>query len=77
MIHVAKNQRVVCGKRKLLATDSLVTAALASDCDECRVKLGVARVNDKTWDGKSIGVRSEPVFVAEPMNLDATKKRDQ
>ncbi len=80
--HVANEHGLpVCGAKKF-EIDLLVTAALASDCDECRVKIGVALVGDKNWDGKVIGQRSEPVYEPEPMkNADeicasARKNRD-
>lgn len=47
--------------------DDFVTAALASDCDACRTAAGVARVNDKQWNGTVIGVRPEPFWTPMPM----------
>ncbi len=47
--------------------DSLTTTALASDCDACRTKLGIANTNDKTWSGAKIGVHPVPEWEAQPM----------
>ncbi len=70
MIHIRKIVRrsalkkvyiAKCGA-KLTFDDFLVETALASDCDPCRGLAGVGGKNEKTWDGKLLGVRSEPVF---------------
>lgn len=46
--------------------DQLVEAALASDCNDCRTIVGVASVNEKTWNGEVIGVRPDPVYDPKP-----------
>ncbi len=65
--HVADEHGLpVCGAVDF-EVDLLVTAALASDCDACRVKIGVALVGDKGWNGQTIGVHPEPEYTPEPM----------
>ncbi len=81
--HVANEHGLpVCGAKKF-DVDLLVKAALASDCDECRVKIGVALMGDKTGPTQNaVGQRSEPEYKPEPMeNADeicasARKNRD-
>jgi hypothetical protein len=47
--------------------DEIVEAALSSDCDNCRVAAGIARVSDNAYGrGGEIGVRPPPVFTPEP-----------
>jgi len=64
--HIAKGKKAVCGE-VLLPGDKLVIAALSSNCDACRAKVGIAGVNEKTWDGKQIGVSKEVVWEPETM----------
>lgn len=45
----------------------MVEAALASDCDDCRVSAGVARMGDQAYGGGKIGVKAVPVYVRQPM----------
>ena len=47
--------------------DKLVEAALHSDCDECRVSVGVARVGDQAYGGGKVGIREPPVYKRQPM----------
>lgn len=47
--------------------DTLVDAALASDCDDCRVSAGVARMGDQAYGGGKIGVKPIPVYIPQPM----------
>ncbi len=47
--------------------DLLVDAALSSDCDACRLARGVALLNDKQWDGSTIGQRPLPEWEPQPM----------
>jgi hypothetical protein len=57
----------VCGEVDF-ETDLLVTAALASDCDKCRLLRGVALVGDKAGSMQTaIGVRPEAEFEPQPM----------
>ena len=53
----------------LVDGDLYVNAALASDCDACRAIGGVGGKNEKTWGGKTLGIRPEPVLDpnAEPL----------
>lgn len=44
-----------------------VVAALESNCDECRVAVGVARVGDQMYGGAVVGVRQHPVFEPQPV----------
>lgn len=74
MKHIRKGDSAVCGSPLSADRDSLVVAALASDCDDCRVKLRIARTNDKSWDGHLIGVKPEPKFDPQPLDLEKTKK---
>jgi hypothetical protein len=60
-IRLRKSGGTVC-KAPLRKGDSLVNAALASDCDACRAIVGVGGKNEKTWDGKTLGIRPEPVL---------------
>jgi hypothetical protein len=55
-----------CGK-DFGESDEMVEAALHSDCDECRVAVGVARVGDQMYGGAVVGVRQHPVFKPQPM----------
>lgn len=47
--------------------DEMVEAALESDCDECRVSIGVARIGDQTYGGGVVGIKQRPVFDPQPM----------
>lgn len=65
-IHIRAGEDTLCGAA-LVGHDSLVDAALASNCDACRGLAGVGGVNERLWDGKVIGVRPEPVWEPKPM----------
>lgn len=47
--------------------NEFVEAALESDCDSCRTKVGVGRVNDSTWEGKKLGVKEHSKWEPQPM----------
>jgi hypothetical protein len=48
----------MCGRRE--EGDTLVTAAMQSDCDDCRTAVNVGRVGDVRWDGRGkLGVQPE------------------
>ena len=83
MKHVAKTAAMAepkCGAA-LGADDKLVTAALQSDCDDCRTALGVGRIGEKLWSGAVIGVSPELAYDPDPYpNIepleDILKRRD-
>jgi hypothetical protein len=59
--------RTRCGLEYIGDADELVEVALESDCDNCRVAIGIARASDNAYGrGGEIGVRSPPVFTPEP-----------
>jgi len=48
--------------------DELVDAALEAECDNCRIAVGVAKKDDKTWENqKPIGVKPVQTWEATPM----------
>jgi hypothetical protein len=57
----------VCGAEGPI--NEYVEAALASDCDECRVAIGIAQVGAGVWNNekKKVGVHPEPTWDAQPM----------
>lgn len=51
---------------KMLPGDITVAAAMQSDCNACRTAAGVAPMNEKSWDGKTFGVKPELSYVPTP-----------
>jgi len=54
-----------CGAH-LAPDDGFVRAAMSSNCDACRRSVGVGAVNERTWEGKVLGVSPEPSYEAQP-----------
>ena len=75
MKHIVKrdeNEMVVgsmCGFDKSRMFE-IVEGAMESDCDECRVAVGVARVGDKSWDGRAFGVAQAVAYQPESPLVD-------
>lgn len=42
--------------------DTLTDTALASDCDNCRLRINIGGIKDKGGDGRIVGVKPVPVF---------------
>jgi hypothetical protein len=64
-------RRAACGAIDV----SLVIAAMESDCDACRTAVGVGGVNDKLWNGKTLGVSPGVVpYKSKPYPKRLTKK---
>jgi hypothetical protein len=52
----------------LTADDELVDAAFSSECDACRIAVGVAKAGDKSWEGKkAYGVKPVETWKETPM----------